>query len=161
MARVLQKRPKIGDVIEIATPKGLAYAQYTHKHVKPPRWGYLIRVLPGLFHTRPTVFSELVRSEERFFVFFPLGAAVARDIVGIVAHEEIPERVRPFPLMRASGGIRDKTGRAMSWWLWNGERDWKIGKLSPEQCKLLIQTIVNDVALVDMIVSGWSPEDDI
>ena len=72
MTEAKRKRPQLGDVIEIKIPKGFAYAQYTHKHEKPPRYGALIRVLPGLFQSRPSEFTSLVRQPERFFVFFPL-----------------------------------------------------------------------------------------
>lgn len=67
-----KRRPKIGDVIEIPTPRGLAYAQYTHKH---PMYGALLRVLRGIYTKRPADFSEVVKQEEHFKAFFPLKAA--------------------------------------------------------------------------------------
>jgi ribosomal protein L34E len=76
MGLVTRRRPRIGDVIEIETPKGLAYAQYTYKHDTPPRYGALLRVLPGLYEARPSDFSDLVQQDERFYVFFPLGSLV-------------------------------------------------------------------------------------
>ena len=62
-------RPRLGDVIEIETPKGLAYAQYTHEHRDPPRYGSLLRILPGIYSQRPSDFAALVAEEERFSVF--------------------------------------------------------------------------------------------
>jgi hypothetical protein len=154
------KRPAIGDVIEIATPEGLAYAQYTHKHDRPPKYGALLRVLPGIFASRPEEFSELVKQEARFCVFFPLGAAVARQIVSVVGHEEVPEECRPFPLFRA--GVKDPaTGHVQTWWLWDGEREWRIGKLAPEQRALPLRQVWNDTLLVKRIVEGWSPADEL
>src|SRR5882724_12682696 len=94
-------RPQLGDVIEIETPKGLAYAQYTHEHRQPPRYGSLLRVLPGTYAERPPDFADLVAQEERFSVFFPLGSALTRRIVRIVANEDIPETKKPFPIFRA------------------------------------------------------------
>lgn len=91
MSLVDRKRPRIGDVIEIETPGGLAYVQYTYNDKEPPVWGALIRILPGLYPSRPEGFSDLVQGGERFFVFFPLGAACYRGLVKVVAHEEIPE----------------------------------------------------------------------
>jgi len=66
-------RPQIGDVIEVKTPNGRGYAQYTHEHRDPPVMGSLLRVLPGLFsRAKPTeFFSALVEQEERFSVFLP------------------------------------------------------------------------------------------
>ncbi len=156
MAGQRSSRPRIGDIVEIETLVGLAYAQYTHKH---QMMGYLIRVLPGLHSERPHAFSDLVRQPERFYVFFPLGAAVARAIVKIVAHAEVPEQCRPFPLFR-SGTRNTETGEE-TWWLWDGEREWRVGRLDPEQRKLPSRSIWNDTLLVERIVAGWSPEDEV
>ena len=51
-----RSRPKIGDVIEIATPKGFAYAQFTHDH---PMGGEVLRILPGLYASRPNDLASL------------------------------------------------------------------------------------------------------
>lgn len=159
MAQVKRKRPKIGDVIEIETPKGLAYAQYIHKHDKPPKYGALMRVLPGLYKSRPSEFAKLVHQPERFFVFFPLGAAVSRGIVQIVASEDVPVWAHRFPLMRMAGG-RDRSGRVLNWWLWDGEREWKVEKLTEEQRNLSIAQVWNDTMLIERIAEGWSPADE-
>src|SRR5712692_3783054 len=66
-------RIQIGDVIEIPTTKGLAYAQYTHQH---RTHGGLIRVIEPLFQSRPREFSELAKGPARFSTFFPVTAAV-------------------------------------------------------------------------------------
>src|SRR5438874_2360723 len=84
-SRKPRMRPRIGDILEIATPAGLAYLQYTHRI---PMWGALIRVLPGVFPERPSDFHGLVAKRERFFVFFAVGVAVARGIVTVVGNEE-------------------------------------------------------------------------
>jgi hypothetical protein len=151
-----RKRPKIGDVIEIPTPKGLAYAQYTHNN---RLYGYLIRVLPGFYEKRPTDFSELVRQKECYFVFFILGVAASQGLVKIVANEPIPSQSRKFPLFRT--GAHDTEGRVPNWWLWDGKREWFIGELKPEHYQLPIAEIWTDVFLVDRITQGWKPEDDL
>lgn len=60
---------RIGDLIEIKTAKGLAYAQCTHKR---RLYGTLIRVLPGFFPKRPESLREVVMQKERFVIFFPI-----------------------------------------------------------------------------------------
>lgn len=157
MALVNRKRPKIGDIVEIKTPQGLAYFQYTHEH---PEMTSLIRVLPGLYSERPSDFRELATQQERFVVLFPLGAALRRGLVQIVANEEVPSPARKFPLFRAAGA-RDKDGRVLNWWLWDGKRSWYIGVLKPEHHKLPTEGIWNDTLLIERIVSGWKPEDDL
>jgi hypothetical protein len=152
------RRVKIGDIIEIPTAKGLAYAQYTHKHQQSPHYGALIRVLDGLFESRPKDFADLVKKRHRFVVFFPLGAAVNRGIFSVVAHGEIPEEARSFPIFRS--GFIDRDGKVDNWWLWDGEKEWDVGKLTPEQRALPILGTVNDTGLIYWIESGWTPETD-
>jgi hypothetical protein len=148
-------------VIEIPTPDGLAYAQFTHKHETPPRFGALLRVLPGLFPQRPLDFSELVSKSPVFTTFFPLGAACNRGIVHIVASEPIPPHSAAFPIFRNSH--RDRTGkRAGPWFLWDGQREWKSESLSEDQLRDYPPLGVwNDTLLVERIVAGWRHEHDV
>lgn len=153
MEHKTNKRLQPGAVVEIPTPKGLAYAQYTHES---PLMGSLLRILPGLHATRPTRFSDLVGEPERFVVFFPLRAAVAHGTVQVVSQEQIPERCQAFPLFRT--GHRDRaTGRIENWWLWDGQREWRVGKLAPEHRNLPTREIWNDTLLIERIIEGWSP----
>lgn len=145
-----RKRARIGDVLEIATPAGLAYFQYTHQNAM---MGWLIRVLPGLFEKRPEDFAELARGRERYFIFFPVTTAANRGLVTIVAHEGIPSHAQPFPSFRA--------GTVGNWWLWDGEREWRIGSvLAPDQRSLPVREAWNVKMLASRIASGWSPEDE-
>lgn len=41
----MAKKVKLGDILQVLTSQGVAYAQVTHKH---PKFGFLIRILPGL-----------------------------------------------------------------------------------------------------------------
>ncbi|MBI5871328.1 MAG: hypothetical protein HZB44_10330 [Actinobacteria bacterium] len=156
----MPKRVKIGDVIEIKTKKGLAYAQFTFKHDKPPRYGALIRILPGFFKKRPSSFSELVKEKERFIAFFPLAIYVNRQVVTVVGNEAVPEEWKELPLFR-DGIIDPETGQVSVWWLWDGENDRKVGELTPEQKKLPVMPGTwNDIMLVHRIESGWTSESD-
>ncbi|WP_176536262.1 hypothetical protein [Rhizobium sp. L9] len=46
------------------------------------------------------------------------------------------------------------------WWLWDGEKEWRIGQLSAEQHQLSIRGVWNDTLLVERIEFGWTPEID-
>jgi hypothetical protein len=144
-------RPQIGDVIEIETARGLAYAQYSHEHRDPPRMGSLLRVLPGLYETRPAQFAPLVEQEEQFWVFFPLGAAARGQLVRIVANEPLPDPKRPFPVFRA----RNASG---PWWMWDGKREWRARPGDPWTPRALRSTW-NDTMLIERIAEGWTPSD--
>src|SRR5438067_152103 len=119
MAKTSRKRPRPGDVIEIRTPVGFGYAQFTHKHTAPPKFGALLRVLPGVFETPPEDFATLVQQRERFWVFFPVGAACNRGIVRVVAEEQVPLWAYRFPKFIA--GNRDRSGNVRVWVAWDGE----------------------------------------
>ena len=146
----------MGDVVEIPTKKGLAYAQYTHKNAQ---WGALIRVLPGFHAARPPDLGPVVAGPERFVTFFPLQQAINRGIFEIVGQAEVPPAARPFPLFRVAGFV-DREGRVHDWYLWDGGQDRKIGKLTDEQRKLPILAVWNDTWLVEAIEEGWTPATD-
>jgi hypothetical protein len=143
------KRLKLGDVVEIPTNRGLAFAQYTHRH---PQFGWLIRVLPGFYPARPGSLRQVVDQPARFSIFFPLAAAVNQRLLAVVANELVHEKDRPFPI------FREVMPGTKVWWLWDGERSWRVGDLTPEQRKMPLRSIVNHKALLDMIESGWTPE---
>jgi hypothetical protein len=149
-----RRRPRLGDIFELATSGGLAYLQYV---MKTPRFGALIRILGGTFADRPLSFSHLVRQPERFVTFFPLGAAVAQSVVTYVGHEHVPEWLRKFPLFRAAGNRDPRTGKVLDWWLWDGEKSWPIGDLRPEHRDLPIREVLNDTLLAERIADGWTP----
>lgn len=152
--RKQRKGPQLGDVIEIETPKGLAYAQYSHEH---PEMGSLIRVLPGLYRERPTPLP--VHESERFFIFYPVDAALREGMVSFVGNEAIPTHARSFPLMRNRRDA-DMAGRAINWWLWDGNDYRPVDTLSKEQRKLSIAAYWSHDVLVERIATGWSPEDE-
>ncbi|MCY2926143.1 MAG: hypothetical protein NT031_12015 [Planctomycetota bacterium] len=133
----------VGDVIEIKTSKGLVYALYTHRH---PQYGALLRVLA-------------VRQGVRFATFFPLQAAVDRGIVTVAGNTTVPDDLTVFPLFRA-GAVDPRSKKVGTWWLWDGEREWQVGDLTPDQKRLPIRSVVNDALLVRRIEEGWVPEKD-
>lgn len=71
------KRPKIGDIIEIPTRLGFAYAQFTHKH---SMYGALLRVYNTVYQTRlslDVIQSVVSVREPDFSMFFPTGSCSA------------------------------------------------------------------------------------
>ena len=153
MTPTTRSRPRPGDIIEISTPEGLAFAQFTHKHAQ---YGALLNVLPGTFAARPDSFESLLSEEPQFTTFFPLGAACARGVVRIVASEKIPAGTAAFPTFRTA--VRGKDGAWGPWWLWNGEREWQVGTLTSEMATLPPRGIVNDTLLIERIRTGWRHE---
>lgn len=149
----MSRAPRIGDVIEIVTPTGLAYAHFTHKH---KQYGSLLRVMRGLHPTRPSSFKTILEGEAQFSAFFPLGAACKREVVHIVGNEPLPEAAQAFPVFRA--GVQNAQGIVEVWWLWDGSSEWKVGALQPGMEHYPIRGVWNDTLLIERICSGWSCE---
>jgi hypothetical protein len=149
-------KPIIGDVVEIKTSKGLAYAHYTHQH---KQYGALLRVFHGFHETRPVDFMKLVMHVPIFSCFFPLNAAVERKIVSLVSNVTPSVEALTFPTFRA--GIIDPATRKVGvWWLWDGEKEWKVGELTSVQRRFPIRGVWNDTLLVERIESGWTAKTD-
>jgi hypothetical protein len=145
----MSTRPKLGDIIEIPLPEnGTGYAQYTHKH---KQYGALLRV----FHIREKVeeISVLSNAPHQFTTFFPLGAAVNREIVSIVGNLPIKDEFKAFPIFRS--GVASHSGIVETWWLWDGENEERIGKLSPKQMEYPIRGVINHTLLIERICGNW------
>src|SRR2546425_628821 len=97
MKKESQRYLTVGDVLEIVTINGLAYAQCSHLH---PLFGPILRVLPGLHQACPKDFLAIVNQQEKYHVFFLWDSSIDPAIVKIVCHKEIPEQSKGFPLFR-------------------------------------------------------------
>jgi hypothetical protein len=151
--------PEIGDIVEIKTAKGLAYALYTHRHSAPPKFGSLIRVFAGFHEKRPAPIATAATSDILFTTFFPLHSAVSRGIVEIAGHMEIPDALKPFPVFR-NGLPHPHRKRVDVWWLWDGVKEWRIGVLTPDQALFPLLQVVTYDPLVKRIEQGWRAETD-
>lgn len=121
-------------------------------------YGALIRVLPGLYSAEPDL-SRLIKEKEIFTTFFPLGAACSRGIATIKAEAEIKKEWRKFPIFRsASMGPNGSRG---DWWLWDGEKEWKVGDLKNEHIGLPERGVCNDTYLVEKILEANKERDQI
>lgn len=149
-------RPKIGDVVEIKTKKGLSYALYTHRH---SRYGALLRIFDKQYDERPKDFGRVVEDRVQFSCFFPLGAAVRQKIVACVGNVVVPGALIPFPIFR-DASVDYRTGKVAYWWLWDGEKAWQVDSLTPEQRHLPIKGIWNDTLLIERIEEGYKSETD-
>jgi hypothetical protein len=149
------KRPKIGDVIEIDTGQGLAYAHYSHKH---EMWGYLLRGYNRRYPQRPTDLAAAVAGEPTFHEFFPLGSYVQRGKVSIVGHVPLSEEAKAFPSFQ--NGTPDRNGKVQEWWTWDGEQTVRAGPLTDAIRTLSDLALCDDDFLIHQILTGWTPETD-
>jgi hypothetical protein len=153
-------RPKVGDVFEIKSSIGYAYAQMTHRH---SNYGPLIRVFDKVFDKRPKDFDKVRQLPVRFSTFYPLGTALNRGVNEVVARLEVRHDLQPFPIFRAAGFFTDPKEKVSVWFLWFGDDNAELERvecLSPVQRKYPILESWNDSALIDAIESNWRPETD-
>lgn len=152
-----RKLPKVGDVAEIETARGLAYAQYTH-HDRNLELGALLALLPGVYQDRPDNIESLVNQPEMYYFFYPLRAAVQRDFVKLVGNFPVPAFRHPFPLFRRRGDIA-RSGKTLTWFLWDGQVTWRVDALTEDQKKLNIAGVFSHKFLVERIEEGWLPSE--
>lgn len=150
-------RLKIGAIIEIPTSRGFAYAQYTHRN---PIYGDLIRIIAGFHPLTPHNLDCVAKMPHSFVAFFPLGAAIQRKIFKIVGFQPVPDFATNFPIFKSSWR-HPKTNEVTTWFLWDGEKEWKVDQLSEEEKKYPICSIWNDTLLIQRIEEGWLPEHDL
>ena len=151
--------PRLGDVIELPVAGRYAYLQYVNHHREPPRFGALIRVLPGLFEQRPDSLDGLCSRPEGFIAFFPLGAALRGNHGSIVGNKEIPIAFNQWPLFKGYNENIETGDR--TWWLWDGRKSWCIGKLNADQYDLPMHETINLTCLHNRILRGWAARDEV
>jgi hypothetical protein len=146
------KRPKIGDVVRITSDEGAADAQVTHRHAQ---YGHLLRVLGP---AKPEATAAAIAAQPTGFrTFFALGAACAQGLAEVIGPAAIPVEDAVFPLFRCP--MHTPEGIS-AWWLWDGEREWRIGPLPPEQRHLPLREFASAPLLVHRTLTGWRPETD-
>ncbi len=160
----MKKKPKkasIGDIVEISTPAGLGYVQYTHDGGDD---GELVRVLPGLYGNRPSDFAALARQKELYFVFYIMNYSIRAGWAEIVSSQPVPEWAKAFPLMRQPVGLDSFWTR---WRIMSADNPLTVEELirtpvftelTPEQKKLSIRVIRPHAAMVKELARGWTPE---
>jgi hypothetical protein len=155
-----RKRPRLGDLIEVKVPgKGLAYLQYVNFHRDPPGYGYLVRVLRGVFQTRPSSFEELIAAPELWFAFVALRSAIRDGHATIVSTESVPQHAQRWPMFK--GYNENIESGKKTWFLWNGSERRKVGELPPEYYDCSMEQVVTLDIVTDRIATGWMPRNEV
>jgi hypothetical protein len=147
-------------LIEIEADGGFVYAQCTHNLEEPPNYGSLLRVMPKVHAARPDDLAWLAAQPHQFLCLFPLRAAVRGSKAKAlhVGNFPVPIAAAALPVFRV-GLLRKGGGYAEdSWWLWDGRKEWFVGRLSPEQRRLPIRGVWNSALIVERVQSGWSDD---
>ena len=148
----MANKPQIGDIFSIPLSNGgKAYAQYLHYS----KMGPIIQVF-DLISASDVATDKLLLSK---FMFPPvitgLFAAIAGRSWKVIGNHPIKNFVHPKFI---STLYNQKTGKAGIWFLWDGEREIKIGSVLPEEYKNLEFLIVwNPMNVVHRIETGEVP----
>jgi hypothetical protein len=155
MMRSAFSASSIGDILEISTQRGLAYAQLTHSH---PEWGALLWIAPGVWEQRPADVATLVDSADGFFSFVPLWELMKMGRAQVVGHSNVAESRTQFPLFRDYRQT-DGEGRARGHRFWDGSKTWQVGDhLTPEQLRLPLRELPSPDLFIKRLEDGWRPE---
>lgn len=147
----MAKKVKIGDVLQILTSKGVAYAQVTHKH---PEYGFLIRVFHGFYNENPKDFFSVVNNDPQFSAFFVVQGAVNQGLLSVVANTPVSEGLQEFPMFRSRAG-----GPGGSLWLWDGKDLFQLDRaITSEELKYSIRGIISAPLLVERVETNYRPE---
>ena len=152
------RKISLGDIFELKTEKGLAYIQYV---LKDPYHSYLVRVLDGVFKTRPSVFSELVRKKEIYYEFVPpLLYELNKKIIAHVGCEEVPEKFKTMPVFRIIGFPDNETQKVNSWRIWENGKERFIGKLTAKYLDTPTLSLSGTGGVAHSIEEGYTPRND-
>lgn len=140
-----------GDIVEIETPRGLAYVQVTHDH---PFYPQVVRALPGLHPTRPDL-DELVRRKASFVAMVQLSEAGGASMRK-ASSAPIAEADRPFPTFKME--IRDKIEGVRKdiayWWFWDGDGLTYDADPTPEERQLPRREVLSIGEVVERLGEG-------
>ena len=110
-----------GDIVEVETPRGLAYVQITHNH---PSYPEVARALTGPYEPGADA-AALARLDTRFVAMIPLAGAVDSGFISarLLGNAPVPDGLKAFPKFKMS--ILDKhEGKRENvayWWFWDGD----------------------------------------
>lgn len=150
----MAKRAKIGDVVQILTSGGVAYAQFTHKH---SRFGPLLAIFDGFHSVVPDDFSQVVAERPKFSAFFPLQPALNEGLLSVVANVPVAASNKEFPMFRTR--VVTPGGQCGPWWVWDGENEEMLEReLTSSEKRYSLRGIISAPLLLDRIEKGYRPE---
>lgn len=148
----MAKKPKEGDIFEIPLPNGKkAYGQYLHYS----KMGPIVRIF-SLISTGEVTVDQILGSKPLFPpIITGLFAALKERRWKIIEHHPITDFAHP---MFVTTLYDQRTGKAGVWYLWDGEKDIRIGPILPEKYKECEFLVVWDPSnVVDRIMTGEIP----
>jgi hypothetical protein len=148
----MPKKPKEGDIIEIPLLNGTkAYGWYLHYS----QMGPIIQVLSLISASAVTV-DQILASKPLFPpVITGLFAAIKEGKWKVVGHKPVTNFVHPKFVLTL---YDQRSGEAGIWFLWDGQKEIRIGPVLPEEYRGLEFLVVwNPTNVVRRIETGEIP----
>ena len=138
-----------GDIVEVETTKGLAYVQLTHTH---PSYPPVVKFLPGSYEHRPDNVTVLAEKPAPM-AMVPLTGALNRLGLkhALAGRSDIPHSERSFPIFRMP--IRDKQGKIIYWWFWDGQGLTYSTELMEQQETLPMREVMSSGHFLDQLLA--------
>jgi hypothetical protein len=156
---------KEGDILELKTTAGFAYAQYTHFH---PECGELMRVLQGFYRKRlsQTGVDVIAQKKHRFSLFIDWDYCIGSKITRYVGNFPISDYVKDFPIFKKTNALMDQfwnDPNSVIWRFWDGEKEWEASTLDEEEIKKHPEVIMctSEVTFEHYIRTGKSLGEDL
>jgi hypothetical protein len=148
-----RKRLRLGDVLEIRSPRGYAYVQYLGRH---EGYGAAIYVYPAWHKSRLESFDAL-KNARGYLTFYPAQSAALQGLVEIVG--TLPVRLEESQLyVFRRRGARNRDGQVLAWIIERDGKETLKRKLTAADRKLPIASVWNHEYLIDRISTNWHPE---
>lgn len=147
------KKLQIGDIFEIKTELGLSYGQLTHRH---PTHTDVLRIFRPKFKQRPHDVSLVTKQDVEFTVLCPVSFGFRTKTLERVGHAPVAPELQAFPKFRNSNRSPEHP-EIDDWWIWDGEKETRVGTLSSEEMFYPRMNILNLVAIKELIEGRTHP----
>lgn len=149
------KKIKIGDVFSISTKFGNVLFQFVSETQNNCD---LIRILPGFYKSSDMNYQDAVNLKERYFLHFPVQAALNRKLIELIGNYCIPEQVR-IPRHFRAKNVHPKSGK-VSWYIREENKNMMkhVDKLTDEIIAMSDWCVWNDTLLRERLEENWSLE---
>jgi hypothetical protein len=148
----MNKKPKVGDIFEIPLSDGRrTFGQYLHYS----KMGPIIQVF-NLISEEDIPIEQIPFSKPLFPpIITGLYAAIKEGYWKVIGHRIVLDFIHPKFI---SNLYDQRTGKARIWFIWDGERDIRIGPVLPSEYKRLEFLVVwNPQDVVNRIETGEVP----
>ena len=149
-------RARIGDLIAIPTKSGVGYAQYTHRHTRPPKYGTLLRVFPGVYPLGHNDIATILAGPSAFYTFTVVNTGMSSCGWLIAGHGVVREEWARLPPFRTKAG--SPALRVPGWKIWD-DGVFRLPDIPDEQLKALpVLGTCTPGMVAARIQEGWRPE---